>query len=70
MEQVEADRREALRALMGEPTGPWAYLAERTEQVRELREQYLERQRAAEQQASAWSSDWRPPTTSSREPNK
>ena len=51
VEQVEADRREALRALMDEPTGPWAYLAERTEQVRELREQYLERQRAAGQQS-------------------
>lgn len=32
---------------MSEPQGPWAYLAERAGQVRELRAQYLDRQRAA-----------------------
>ena len=35
---------------MSEPQGPWAYLAERAGQVRELRAQYLDRQRAAQEE--------------------
>ena len=49
-EQVEADRDEAIRALMAEPTSPWSYLSQRSEQVRELQQQYLDRQRAAAEQ--------------------
>ena len=51
-EQVEADSREAVRALISEPQGPWAYLAERAGQVRELRAQYLDRQRAAQEECN------------------
>jgi hypothetical protein len=36
---------------MSEPQGPWAYLAERAGQVRELREAYLNRQRAAREES-------------------
>jgi hypothetical protein len=50
-EQVETDRREALRALMADPTSPWSYLAERAEQVRELQQQYIDRHRAATEQS-------------------
>ena len=50
-EQVEADSRKAVLALMSAPQGPWAYLAERAGQVRELRAQYLDRQRAAQEES-------------------
>lgn len=49
-EQVESDKHNAIQVLLAEPDGPWSYLNERTEQVRLLRGQYRERQRAARQE--------------------
>nr|ABP45670.1 GTP-binding protein, HSR1-related protein [Mycolicibacterium gilvum PYR-GCK] len=51
VEQVESDKHHAIQQLLAEPDGPWAYLNERAEQVRLLRGQYQERQRAAQQEA-------------------
>lgn len=51
VEQVESDKHDAVQLLLAEPDGPWAYLNERTEQVRLLRGQYQGRQRAAQQEA-------------------
>ncbi|WP_164517856.1 GTPase [Mycobacterium sp. P7213] len=51
VEQVETECREAIKQLIVEPEGPWAYLDERTAQVRTLRDQYRDQQIAAQQEA-------------------
>lgn len=51
VEQVELAKAEMLKQLIGEPEGPWAYLDERTEQVQALRDQYRNRQVAAQEEA-------------------
>lgn len=48
VDQVELDKRDAIQLLLAEADGPWAYLHERTQQVRLLRGQYQERQHAAQ----------------------
>lgn len=51
VEQMESDSRKLLRQLMSDPEGPWKYLAERAEQVGEIRGQYVKRQRSACEEA-------------------
>lgn len=51
VEQVESDERVLIEKLIAEVDGPWAYLGERTQQVRTLRDQYENRQRAAHLEA-------------------
>ena len=52
VEQVESDKNAMIQQFIAEPDGPWAYLNERTGQVRLLRDQYQDRQRAAQLEAA------------------
>ncbi|MDQ1250292.1 MAG: hypothetical protein QG597_4671, partial [Actinomycetota bacterium] len=51
VDKVESDSREFLRKMIDEPEGPWSYLDARAGQVRGLRDQYRERQLAAQDEA-------------------
>lgn len=51
VEHVESDKNAMIQQFIVEPDGPWAYLKERTGQVRLLRDQYQDRQRAAQLEA-------------------
>lgn len=51
VEQVESDKQDVIQLFLAEPDVPWAYLNERTEQVRVLRDQYQDRQHAAQLEA-------------------
>jgi hypothetical protein len=51
VDQVELNKDTVLQQLLADPDGPWTCLAERTQQVRDLRNQYRDRQIAAQEEA-------------------
>ena len=51
VEKAESQSREFLQQMIDEPEGPWRYLAERANQVRDLRDRYRDRQRAAQEES-------------------
>ena len=51
VEEAESQSREFLQEMIDQPEGPWSYLAERANQVRDLRDRYRDRQCAAQEES-------------------